>query len=186
MARVLTAEQLQVGANGIAYRAQQLAGVAVLLRPHLTLSVETWIGQVINNALIESALVEARVLAWFFAGKNVCTSDFLPGWKHLPTALTDKIIATISRHLSHAMENAAEGEPHPGEWPIAELAHVLVLSLDQFVSDLGNRESSRWFVPEPASTAVVVRSLDVPSNPTPLSQNPSVRDLAKALRQHVS
>ncbi len=139
--------------------------------------METWIGQVINNALIESALVEARVLAWFFAGKDVCTTDFLPGWNHIPTTVTDKIITTISRHLSHAMGNAAEGELHPGEWPIAELAHVLVLSLDQFVYDLGNRESSRWFVPEPASTAVVVRSLDVPSDPTPLSQNPSVRSL---------
>lgn len=68
MAQVPTDIQLQAGAIGIAYRAQQLADVARLLASGLTLAAPYgWAVLAVQNALVESALVNARVLAWFFA-----------------------------------------------------------------------------------------------------------------------
>jgi hypothetical protein len=191
VAKPLTADQLRVSAGGIAYRARQLASGAELLSRGLPFRVDDRRTlEVINNALVESALVNARVLAWFFQGQDVSAREFLPAWDDEVRRVADEIASTISRHLGHATGGPQAGEQHPGPWPIPELAEILATALNRFVAALTDAghppDRSGWFSPSPSDTAELIASLEVSSNPTPVSDNPSVGKLTKLLQSSLA
>ncbi len=185
-----TRAQLENGAQGIAYRAEQLAEVTTLLHCGLTLWVpDDRVRKTIRNALIESALVNARALAWFFTRESdVNTSMFLCNWEDDVVTLAGEVIGPVSRHLGHATTGSKEGERQPGEWPIPELAVALVRGLARFVLGLDGRSKSyelSWFTPSPVDTYRDFMALNPISSPTKVSDNPSVGRLTKALQQHL-
>jgi hypothetical protein len=188
MSQPPTRAQLENGANGIAYRAWQLAGVASLLRRQAAFQVtEPRDATTISNALVESALVNARVLGWFFTRKSdVNISMFNPNWTDDVIAVAGRVESPVLRHLGHGSTGDKAGEKHPGQWPIPELSVVLIGGLARFVDalDANNVTYDRaWFMPSPQDTYDELMKLDPLAVRTVRSANPSVRDLTVALQQ---
>ena len=135
--------------------------------------------------------MNARALAWFFtkeAGGNVNASMFLPKWEDDVVPIAAEVVHPISQHLGHAMTGAKEGEEHPGEWPLPELAVVLVGGLSRFVDALDAATENfevNWFTPSPSDTYQQLTALNLLSLPTTVSRNPSVAALTKALQQYL-
>jgi hypothetical protein len=185
-----TRAQLKNGAQGIAYRAEHLAELAALFHSGLPIRVpDARVVKTIRNALIESALVNARALAWFFTQtSDVNTSMLRSKWEDDVVTVAGKVIGPVSQHLSHATTGSKTGEKHPGEWPISELAVVLVGGLARFVQALdGSSETYElsWFTPSPVDTYRDLMALNPLSSPTRVSDNPSVGGLTRALHQHL-
>ena len=211
MAGPLTRAQLENGARGIAYRAEQLVGCSMLL-PGIPLRVEPVTARVtldpgvwptISNALIQSALVDARALAYFFADRghmNINIAMFMQ-WDDPVVAVAEKIHGPISRHLGHATTGDAAGEIDPGAWPIRELAVTLVAGLARFVAALDSNNSRYdvawstpppverfdvdWFTPSPVELLDALLATDPLSNLAPVSDHPTVRKLTTVLRVHL-
>jgi hypothetical protein len=194
VSHTLTPAQLKNGGRAIAYRAWQLANVVALngveriLRDPAPAKVLT-----ITNALVESALVNSRALAYFFADKsrkNVNASMFhSPDWQDDDLVkVAAKVEKPVSRHLSLATTGAKQGEPHPGAWPLPELAVVLVRGLARFVPTL-TPERQAWFTtprtPSPVETAHTLIALDPLAAPTPISDNRYVARLTRALQTYL-
>jgi hypothetical protein len=112
MVASLTRHQVGNGALAVAYRAQQLAhAYAVIYR--VEWSAPEWAKQTIQNSLIESALSNARGVAYFFTRtSDVHFSMFRENWNDPVIKIAEKVEAPISRHLSHATKGAKEGEEH--------------------------------------------------------------------------
>jgi hypothetical protein len=143
----------------------------------------------INNALVESALVNARALAWFLTvhGSDVSIAMYgVPPEDDL-VELDREIVRAVSRHLSHVTTGSPEGEPHPGAWPICELAEVLVFRLAKFVRGLEESDLSKatWFAPSPIETWHELQA-DTSGSATSISSNPAVARLTKALQRHLN
>jgi hypothetical protein len=189
MTKTLTRAQLENGAHGIAYRAWSLAGVASLIRRQVQIRAEPRDRLTISNSLIASALVDARALAWFFTdASDVNVAMFDPSWTDDVTAVVGEIVAPVSRHLGHATTGDKAGEPHPGQWPIPELAVVLVGGLARFFEalDPSNAAYDRaWFTPSPRDTYDELMKLDPLGVRTLRSDNPNVRKLTIALQHFV-
>jgi hypothetical protein len=181
-----TPAQVENGARAVAYRAEQLAGVASLRRFH---AENMRAATTMQNALVESALVNARGLAWFFTRKSdVHTSMFLTDWSDSVVAVARKIVPPISRHLGHVTAGAPEGEPHPGVWPIPELAVVLVGAVARFVRSLDPSSDSYelgWFRPSPIGSYDDLMAIDPLASPAAVSDNPSVAKLTRTLRRYL-
>jgi hypothetical protein len=195
MASAPTRPQLENGAHGISYRAEQLAGVVGLYVPAgprvFVRAADRDYLTMVNSALVESALVNARALAWFFFGqsdKYVNAAMFSPQWHDDVSTIGRKIIGPIARHLNHSSLGEEGGEKHPGEWPLPELAVILVGGLARFVQSL--RATSRgseggWFDPSPIETYDKLMAVRPLSKPTPESKNRSVAHLTRALQQYL-
>jgi hypothetical protein len=189
MSNAPTRAQLENGARGISYRAWQLAGVASLICREVRIGVSSERDAVtITNALVESGLVNARAVAYFFTRpSDVHISNFGPGWADDVIGMARKVEAPVSRHLSHATTGEKGGEVHPGAWPIVELAVVLIDGLVRFVEDLGPASPDydvAWFQPSPVQTYSELMALDPLANPTQVSNSPSVGNLTVELQQY--
>jgi len=190
MAQAPNRAQLENGANGIAYRAWQLAGVASLFRRQATFQVaDERDATTISNALVESALVNSRVLGWFFTRKSdVNIEMFDPNWTDDVIDVAGEIESPVSRHLGHGTTGDKAGEKHPGEWPIPELAVVLIGGLARFVDALDPNSTAydrAWFTPPTRDTYDELMRLDPLAVRTKPSDNPTVRKLTDALQQFV-
>ena len=129
---------------------------AVLFR--IGFAAPAWSQQSIRNAVVESALSNARGLAYFFTRPaDVYTSMFIAEWNDPVVAIAAAVEEPISRHLSHATKGVKDGEPHPGVWPVPEMAVALVGGLARFVAALPT-EGVALFVPSPAHTFAVLES----------------------------
>jgi hypothetical protein len=185
-----TRAQLKNGAEGIAYRAEQLAGVAALFHQRIPVGVrDAGFLTTIQNALVESARVNARALAWFFTRESdVNTSMFPSNWEDDVVSVARKI-GPISQHLGHASTGSEEAEQHPGRWPIPELAVILVGGHARFVQALDRNNETyevNWFTPSPVDTYHRdLTAVDPLSSPTEVSDNPSVAKLTKALQHYL-
>ena len=181
--------QRRNGAQGIAYRAEQLARVAALFHHGIPFEVRDDRFVTVRNALVESALVNAQALAWFFTRKSdVNTAMFDRNWKDDVSTVARNVIEPVSRHLGHATTGSEEGEKHPGQWPIPELAVVLVGGLARFVEALhgsSQRYELNWFTPSPVDTYSDLMARNPLSTATRVSVNPSVGALTEALQQHL-
>jgi hypothetical protein len=97
----------------------------------------------VQNVLIESALVNARVLAYFLSkrpGKEVVAGDFVVSWQ--PRTDLGRLIGLISDHLAHAKHIVP-----PGRWELGQIARSLIDGLRDFVNELRNHDPTRaaWF-----------------------------------------
>ena len=150
-------------------------GVILLLDwplPGLRVGVDN----VLKNALVESGLANARALAHFFGDKksDVHFTAYAPKWSDDVTKIASEIDGPISRYLGHASYGGKKGEPHPGQWPLPEMAVILVGAGARFVDSLGSEAG--WFirlrlrrsVGWPVSSAMISKSL-----PTELSKQRS-------------
>ncbi len=184
MAAKPTNAQLATGAHAVAYRAEQLVVCfAVLFRTGF--AAPAWTRQSIRNAVVESALSNARGLAYFFTrSADVHTSMYIAEWNDPVVAIAAAVEEPISRHLSHATKGAKEGEPHPGAWPVPEMAVALVGGLARFVAGLAT-EGGACFVPSPANTFAVLEAFDPLTKPTEVSENESVAKLTHALQKYL-
>lgn len=111
--------ELDQAAIGISYRIDQMVGAIEALAFYAFMSDQLIRFAAkdprVQNALIESALVNARVLAYFLSkkpGKEVVAGDFLPAWT--PRSDLGRLIGLISDHLTHAKHI-----PPPGQWELA-------------------------------------------------------------------
>jgi len=108
VASTRTDEQRAAGASGIAYRAAQLADVARLLGLQVPLIArQDWMLRAINDALVESALVNARAVAWFFTkSSDVHMSWFIGDWQDGIVDIAGAAVGPISRYLGHESARA--------------------------------------------------------------------------------
>jgi len=197
----LASHQLRNGARGIAYRAQQLTNVAILqnrVGVARILNLESLSNEghrrivvtTLSNALIESALANARTLAFFLHERrreaDLHYSHFIPEWADDVSTVTGRAIGTISEYLSHSQVGSRDPleHVHPGEWPVGELALVLVSGVNRLVSALGSDQQA-WFEHMP-STYEGLMSADFRSVATQLSQNPKVRQMTEDLQSYLS
>jgi hypothetical protein len=185
-----TTAQLENGARAVAFRAWQLAGVAMMLHAGEVLrGADQRSLYTIQNALVESALVNARGLAWFLTahGNDVSLEMYgLPRDDEVGK-LRGVIVSTISQHVSHVTTGRPEGEPLPGAWPICELADVLVGRLAQSVRELEASDpiKATWFDPSPIETQHELLA-ETSGFATTISDNPAVGRLTTALQRYLS
>ena len=113
--------------------------------------------------MIESALAHSRALAYFLAKKphkgDYHYSHFDSEWEITLEPL-GRVIGAVSEHLSHAAIGDPLGEPHPGAWPISELAVVLVGVFATFVDAQRSALHHGWFTPDPADSYLWLMSTD--------------------------
>lgn len=184
-----TAAQLQNGAIAVAFRAWQLAGIAMMLHAGEVLRAADERSRItINNALVESALVSARGLVWFLTthGNDVSVEMYGLARDGDVGELRNVIVSTISQHVSHVAKGLPEGEPHPGAWPICELAEVLVGRLARSVRLLEESDpiKATWFIPSPIETEHELLN-EISRRVTSVSDNPAVARLTNALQRYL-
>lgn len=198
--KVLTEEQLRRGAEGITYRVQQLVwGTLVLdLQPYHQQVPRSQEGRVLttNNALVESGIVHARSLAYFLRDRNPKRGDLhythysKSAWRDSAERIdpiATHIIEQTSRRLSHTTIGGREWEPHPGDWPLPEMAVLLSRGLADLVEALGEkyRDRALLFGETPLFEYENIR-LGLPTLRTPISDHPEVGNLTKALQEHLA
>lgn len=162
-----TKAELRLAASGIAYRVDQMTGAVETLdfAARLPNSLD-YFGpvnpQVVHNALIESVLVNARVLAYFVAknrqAAEVTALDFLDvdEWdRAVARREIGRVIGLVSDHLAHA-KHIAPPEP----WELVTIASQIVTHLARFRSKLVERSPDRadWFEP---ALAEAIAKLDL-------------------------
>ena len=198
--KVLTEEQLRRGAEGITYRVQQLVwGTLVLdLQPYHKQVASSQEVRVLatNNALVESGITHARSLSYFLRDKNPKRGDLhythysRSVWRSSAEridAIATQIIEQTSRRLSHTTIGGREWEPHPGDWPLPEMAVLLSRGLADFVEALGEEYPDRaaLFEETPLFEYENLR-LGFPPRRTPISEHPEVGGLTKALQAYLA
>lgn len=173
-----TEAQLKTGAEGIAYRAVQLSGIAEMVASGVTVEGDSKAMLTVRNALVESALIHARGLARFFMScSDVNESMYDSDWENQLRSLSKVTWKHISRYLGHSMPGDPEGDPHPGEWPVVELAFVLTRGLADFTGRLRSPAERKWFDPSPVATHRRLVSIGAARHRTRLSRNPQVAQL---------
>lgn len=187
----LTRAQLDSGADAIWYRAFQLYNANYLLESVAPVLEENP-GLYIRNAAIDSALINARGLAWFLqsktpSGGEVHASRYVDPWSDSMPAVTSATIDSASKHVGHTKFGPKNGAPHPGAWPVRELAEVYVNALLSFVERIpkGQRD---FYAPLFRASQVqdMKEYLDATRRPpTPVSENPTVAKLTLALQGQV-
>jgi hypothetical protein len=188
----LTTRQLETQAHALSYRAQQLAYVALLQSRGVVGRIDdAFVRGVIRNALIESALSHARALAYFLSGSphdiDMHFSDFNSDWVDAVSEQTGRIIGLVSEHLAHSQPGDPQGEPHPGAWPVPELAVVLVGAFASLVDAwrAESRTDPGWFTPDPRQTYGRLQAVDVLAAPTSVSEHPDVGKLTTELQDYL-
>lgn len=194
VSRTLSTEQLRRGAEGIAYRAEQLAYITML--PPFPRSQLALYAQALHNARIESALVHSRALAYFLTAKKHRDDDLHIShysrsiWREESSKITEsaeKIISAASSTLAHASIGAEDWEPHPGAWPLLEIATVLCHGLADFVAALAPRHRDRAALfdgrPESVREALVANYPGLTF--TAISDHPLVGDLSRTLHTYI-
>jgi hypothetical protein len=174
VSRVLTIEQLGRGAEGVGYRAQQLAHVTMLTRSQ-TDYPRGW--QTINNARIESALIHSRALAYLLTSST----------KHAKYNLSIRHYS-ISTWAAESI-SGRNSEPHSGAWPIPEIAVFLTRGLADFVEALRARFPDRaaLFDERPPSQHYQrLMESDPLAAVIPISEHPDVGDLTKSLQTYLA
>lgn len=179
-----TNQQLNDGARSIAYRSAQLAAIAAMVghQSHTTIDPPTPgfnVEAAIDNASVESALINARSLLGFFAPdrpNDVGARDYFArcGLDWPPAHLADlaqlaaqpEVRAPISKHLAHATYKAALGPDNesagPGEWPLRELAVALVAGVAETVAALDDLWAAAFAPASPIDAlAALTESLDL-------------------------
>ena len=182
----LTKANLQIGARRMSYRAQQLVNVANNLGfPSL---FEPTLEKIVRNAFIESALAHARVFAYFF-GEEPRKEDYHYSYYdsewNLDRQPPGRIIGSISEHLAHSVIADPQGEGHPGEWPITELAVVLVGAFSEFAEGQDALGQRAWFAPDPAQSYALLMSTNPLARPTVPSAHPDVGELTRELQAYL-
>lgn len=190
-----TSSQLQRGAGAISYRAQQLSNTVILANEvDLSKVLPKPVLTVLNNGRIESALAHARSLCDFLGPKPnkkgrreyLHHSHFTEGWSHQVSNITGQIYGAVSEHLSHPVIGDSIADPHPGKWPLPELAVTLVGGLNDFVAaamDATPIFDPSWFTPRPYETYVhLMQGLPL-LHPTWPSEHKDVRRLTIVLHQ---
>jgi len=154
-----TPAQLKNGASGIAYRAEQLTDIVLLYRHEPPLRVSDDLVLVLSRAFTESALVNARGFARFFLkhGSKGEVNGALYGSEGPSSDLRGiarKVEKAVQAHLGHPTKGAETGEPHPGTWPVMEVAVILVGGLSEFWQRLTRTPDIEpaWFTPSPVET----------------------------------
>lgn len=192
--RVLTEEQLRRGANGIAYRVEQLVyGTLALTERPKSRDVRQL---AITNALVESALVHARALSYFLTSaphdaRNLHIDYYSKtAWRDGSTAITgvaEEIISAASHHLAHSSIGGAEWEPHPGDWPLVEMAVILSRGLVDFVATLGQKYADRaaLFGETPLFEYANLEAGGLPLT-TPTSDHPEIGALTTSLQAYLA
>jgi hypothetical protein len=151
--------QLASAAGGIAYRAQQLALIGLMIGARIDVRLDPPrpfnAAKVAVNALVECGLVNARALAHFLGLNDTDEVAAVHYGATVPAALADlartTVLGPVSQHLAHALYPKAKtvtDTKHPGEWPITELAVVLVEGVVAVVESLPTQKAD-WFVPDP-------------------------------------
>jgi hypothetical protein len=186
--------QLQRGAEGICYRAQQLGNAALIAYTwKMPDSISKPVKEFINNCRIEAALVNARALTDFLAPrqrKQYLHHSLYADWESdIPADVTGRMFGSISAHLSHPSLGDKEEEPHPGHWPLLEMAVILLGGLARFIE--GSRELSSdrydpvWFQPSPVAMDLQLRNGLPLLYPSPVSPHKTVGGLTRALQAHL-
>ena len=186
--------QLEAAAGGVAYRCDQLGGIALMLgrqmrvdlAPHLPLATV----RLVANALVESALVHARSPAYFLTSPKTDEVAAKHYGATVPTNLVTlartRMFAPISDHLAHSKYadiRAADDLIHPGSWPITELALILVGGVADVVAELDSSSAS-WFTPAPSEILRLLHR-DRGTRRTTRSRNPDVQRLTTALQNYL-
>lgn len=151
---------------------------------------------VLNNARIESALAHARALSDFLGRKPnrkgkreyLHHSHFIKDWDHDVTNFVGRIFGPISEHLSHPVIGDSIDDPHPGKWPLVELAVVLVEGLKDFIADAMDRTptfDASWFTPRPYATYFELMYCFPLGYPTWPSEHRDVRRLTLELHAYL-
>jgi hypothetical protein len=156
-----TEQELAQAEIGIMYRLTQMVGATYTLV--LGINRAQVHRDIVHNALIESSLVNARVLAYFLsnsAGDNeeVTAFDFLPEavWDRTVarSELGRDVIGTISDHLTHAKH-----VPPPDPWELLEMERQIVTHMNRFVDALRHHDVDRAGRFE-ATIVPLIRKLD--------------------------
>ena len=183
----MTEEQLRRGAEGVCYRARQMTDFFTVWKIGLPEETDYRIRGPIDNALTESALINARTLAYFLQpeleGSDIHFSDFLPGWIDPISEPARAIIDPVSRYLAQSSPGDRGEEHHQGAWPIPEMAVALVGGLASLTADLSTRMRA-WFWPEPARLLGEMRVM-APIPATERSENPEVAALRDGLQGYL-
>ena len=192
--RVLTGEQLRRGAAGLSYRAEQLAFVTML--SPLPRAVGERGARAIWNARIESVLVHGRALSYFLRANTPAKGDlhythysksvWSKGARRIDE-IASKIIDLASTHLAHASIGKPGWEPHPGEWPLAEIAVVCCYSLRDFVLELSWKypERAALFGDRPDQICDDIGAQFPGLQRTRISDHPEVGDLSSSLQRFI-
>lgn len=185
-----TDAQLSQAAGGISYRAQQLAHAVVLVRAGFSRFLAPGVSETVQNALVESALTNARAMAYFLAPRpknnDVHFSHYSSTWVTPLSDVHGVIIGVVSEHLSHSTLGSPEGRMHPGEWPLTELAQALLGPMADLVTHLGvvNPDYEVWFRPSPSGPYDMVVDLSWPEVDT-VDRNEKVQMLTARLQSHL-
>lgn len=178
----------------MSYRAEQIAFVTML--GNLPRAVGERGARAIWNARIESVLVHGRALSYFLRSKLPHKTDL--HYSHYSKSVWNQeakrieevataIINQASTRLAHAHIGDPDWEPHPGAWPLAEIATVLCHGLRDFVwaLDMSYHDRAALFGDRPEN---VVNSLVAHISgftPTEISEHPEVGDLTKKLQAYI-
>jgi len=178
----------------MSYRVEQLARVTMMLS--LVRSTVPAYAVALNNARIESALVHGRALAYFLRADAPGKGDLhiwhysKSAWKDGSLAITSvasKVIKQASKHLAHAAIGDQGWEPHPGAWPLPEMAMILSRGLSDFVHalEVTHPDRAALFGEQP-SEAYHSLIAQVPGfGFTEISDHPEVADLTRSLQAYI-
>lgn len=188
---LLTEPQLREAAEGLSYRCLQVSVVAVMRsrRSRIGFEADPVPAEVIKNALIESALTNSRILAYFFTRPADVHRSRIPSqWKpHNEFVKLARLMgATISGGASHAFIGGEDGETHPGAWPIREMAVLLVGEVTRFFTHLDTAVCDpAWFNHSPVDCYSFLMSSDPLGERTEVSKNEKVGKLTRALLSYL-
>ncbi|MGH8951744.1 MAG: hypothetical protein ACRDX9_09990, partial [Acidimicrobiia bacterium] len=99
-----------------------------------------------------------------------------------------RIFGAVSTHLAHPSLGDKGEEPHPGSWPLPELATVLTGGLASFVFDgeeVTGTYDPAWFTPSPVATYRAFNDYNA-FPPTDVSDHPEVGALTRLLQGYLA
>jgi hypothetical protein len=114
-------------------------------------------------------------------------SHFRP-WSGKVTAVTGRLFGAVSNHLAHPSLGDEGDEPHPGSWPLTEMAQALLGGLADFVhtgTDATDTYDPAWFTPSPVVTFLVYGDNVHLLPRTEVSEHPEVGKLTEALHTYL-
>lgn len=103
--------------------------------------------------------------------------------------MTGRIFGAVSNHLAHPSLGDESDEPHPGSWPLTEMAQALLGGLADFVqtgNDVTNTYDPAWFTPSPIVTFLVYGDNLHLLPGTEVSEHPEVGKLTEALHTYLA
>ena len=189
---VLSDEQLVIGARAVSSRACQLADIT-----SWRVDDSPGNGAALNNARLESALVNARALSYFLSSKPPSDDDLhishysKSAWKKGASKISrvaGRIIEASTIYLGNPMTTEHRGEVQSGHWPLPEIAVVLTRGLADFVDALAAKDFGKaaWFCPSPRQTYESLMASDPLGTPTENNEKSTAADLLKILQKQLA